>query len=259
MCLGQCSHLLYCHISSTQPGRSSFCHDVLVVCDLCSKWAPLPPSPKAGEPGEGRFSWRLCWELWWKPFLCFWLTPWVTLLGLQSALELLWVWMSELSSSQDKAGLGAAGAAPTSACWQRKTHIRAVFTQQSPLLPGKDATSTYPSLQWMPHYLGRLPRQMFTSLLFGQIPGSFPSFFSWRLQDSSDTPGCHFEHCSSCFQEASRFSFSLCPGQEKERAENRCFHGIWSRAGIIVARVTPCPAFVISPSLISDCWSGREI
>lgn len=144
MCLGQSSHFFHCHISSTNPGRSSFFQDVLVLCDLCSKLAPLSPSPKAREPRGGRFSWRLCWELWWKPFLCFWLPPWVTLPGLQSGLEPLWGWMSELSSSQDRAGLHAAGAAPTPACWQRQTYFGAVLHTAEPSVcfQGRDAVST---------------------------------------------------------------------------------------------------------------------
>lgn len=49
--------------------------------------------------------------------------------------------------------------------------------------------------------------------------------FSWRSLDSSDTPGCHFGRCSSCYQEASRFSFSLCPETRKGEQKTAIFMG----------------------------------
>lgn len=153
MCLGQSGHFLSCHISSTKPGRNSFFCIALIPwspsCALYSKLAPLSPSPKAGELSEVRFSCRLWWELWWNPSVCFWLMPRVALSGVQAGLELPWVWLSGLSSSQGIAGLCSASAAPTAPAlryWQRGTHIRdCICTQQSLLCAGQRCKFYYVS------------------------------------------------------------------------------------------------------------------
>lgn len=153
MCLGQSSHFLSCHISSTKPGRNSYFCIALIPwspsCALYSKLAPLSPSPKAGELSEVTFSCRLWWELWWNPSLCFWLVPWMALSGVQAGLELPWVWLSGLSSSQGIAGLCSASAAPTAPAlhyWQRGTHIRdCICTQQSFLCAGQRCKFYYAS------------------------------------------------------------------------------------------------------------------
>lgn len=143
MCLGQSNNFLPYHISPTKPGRNSTLgiawRSGSPSCALCSTLAPLSPSPRAGEPNEARFSWRLWWELWWEPFLCCWLVLWVTLPGGQAGLELRWVWLSGLSSSQGIAGLCSASVAPTvpALCYGQRNRLELVFVHSRALLAGQ--------------------------------------------------------------------------------------------------------------------------
>lgn len=109
------SDFLPCHISSTAPGRNSFCPVIFIPrspsCALHSTSAP-----RAGGLNEGRSPCTSWLEQEWlegQPFFCFWLVPWMALPGVQAGLELPWVWLSGFSSSQGVTGLCSVSAAPT--------------------------------------------------------------------------------------------------------------------------------------------------
>lgn len=127
-----------CHISSTAPGRNSFCPVTFIPC---SPSCALHSTSGAGGLDEAR-SPRMSWlEVWWQPFFCFWPIPWMAFSEVQAGLELPWVRLSGFSSSQGVTGLCSVSTAPTVPAlsyWQRGTHIGAcIYVQQSPLLTGQ--------------------------------------------------------------------------------------------------------------------------